>query len=79
MKSLCLAFLLMTPASFAQKVAIVAITFDDLPLNGDLPPGVMRVQIARDTVALLRARHLPSAYGFINGKKLEGNPYAAEA
>lgn len=60
----------------AQKVAI---TFDDLPLNGDLPPGVTRVQIARDTIALLKARHLPPAYGFVNAKKLEGDLDAAEA
>jgi len=60
----------------AQKVAI---TFDDLPLNGDLPPGVTRVQIARDAIALMKARHLPGAYGFINAKKLEGNADAAEA
>ena len=60
----------------AQKVAI---TFDDLPLNGELPPGVTRVQIARDAVALLKARYAPPAYGFINAKKLEGNPDAAEA
>jgi len=60
----------------AQKVAI---TFDDLPLNGDLPPGVTRVEIAQHTIALLRARHLPAAYGFINAKKLEGNADAAEA
>ena len=62
--------------SVAQKVAI---TFDDLPLNGDLPPGVTRVQIAGDTIALLKARQLPAAYGFINAKKLEGNADAAEA
>jgi peptidoglycan-N-acetylglucosamine deacetylase len=60
----------------AQKVAI---TFDDLPLNGDLPPGMTRVQIARDTLAVLKARHAPPAYGFINAEKLEGNPDAAEA
>jgi peptidoglycan-N-acetylglucosamine deacetylase len=60
----------------AQKVAI---TFDDLPLNGDLPPGVTRVEIARDAVGILKARHLPGAYGFINAKKLEGNTDAAEA
>jgi len=60
----------------AQKVAI---TFDDLPLNGELPPGVTRVQIARDTIALLKARHLPAAYGFINAKKLERDADAAEA
>jgi peptidoglycan-N-acetylglucosamine deacetylase len=68
--------LLNVTVSAAQKVAI---TFDDLPLNGDLPPGVTRVQIARDTLAVLKARHAPVAYGFINAKKLEGNPDAAEA
>jgi len=57
----------------------VAITFDDLPLNGDLPPGVTRVQIARDTRVLLKTRHLPAADGFINAKRLERNPDAAEA
>ena len=56
----------------------MAITFDDLPLNGELPPGVTRVQIARDTLDLLKKRHLPPAYGFINAKKLEGNSDAAE-
>jgi peptidoglycan/xylan/chitin deacetylase (PgdA/CDA1 family) len=60
----------------AQKVAI---TFDDLPLNGDLPPGVTRVEITRDTLALLKKRHVPPAYGFVNARKLEGNPDAAEA
>jgi peptidoglycan/xylan/chitin deacetylase (PgdA/CDA1 family) len=57
----------------------VAITFDDLPLNGGLPAGVTRVQIARETIALLKARHAPPAYGFINAKKLEGDEDAAEA
>ena len=68
--------LLIVNVCAAQKVAI---TFDDLPLNGDLPPGVTRVQIARDTLAILSARHAPPAYGFINAKKLEGNSDAAEA
>jgi peptidoglycan/xylan/chitin deacetylase (PgdA/CDA1 family) len=60
----------------AQKVAI---TFDDLPLNGDLPPGVTRVQIAREAIALLNSLHAPAAYGFLNAKKLEGDEDAAEA
>jgi peptidoglycan/xylan/chitin deacetylase (PgdA/CDA1 family) len=68
--------LLFVGVSFAQKIAI---TFDDLPLNGELPPGVTRVQIARDTLALLKARHVPAAYGFVNARKLEGNADAAEA
>jgi len=66
----------MTGVCLGQKVAI---TFDDLPLNGDLPPEMTRVQIARDTIALLKARQAPPVYGFINAKKLEGNPDAAEA
>jgi peptidoglycan-N-acetylglucosamine deacetylase len=73
---LVVSVLLIVNVCAAQKVAI---TFDDLPLNGDLPPGVTRAQIARDTLAILNARHAPPAYGFINAKKLEGNPDAAEA
>lgn len=67
---------LATKPGAAQKAAI---TFDDLPLNGSLPPGVTRVQIAREAVALLKGRHLPPAYGFINAAKLEGTADAAEA
>ena len=47
----------------AQKLAI---TFDDLPLNGELPPGVTRVETARNVIAILKKRHVPPAYGFIN-------------
>ena len=74
--SFVVSFFLVVNLCAAQRVAI---TFDDLPLNGDLPPGVTRVRIARDTLALLKARHAPPAYGFINANKLEGNPDAAEA
>ena len=76
MKSILFSFVfLLAQVCAAQKVAI---TFDDLPLNGDLPPGVTQVQIARDTIALLQKRHAPPAYGFINAKKLEGDPDAAD-
>lgn len=71
-----LIFFLLATACWAQKVAI---TFDDLPLNGDLPPGVTQVQIASDTLAILKARHVPPVYGFINAKKLEGDSDAASA
>jgi hypothetical protein len=36
----------------AQKLAI---TFDDLPLNGELPPGVTRTETARNVLAILKA------------------------
>ena len=57
----------------------VAITFDDLPLNGELPPGVSRVQITKDVVALLKQRNTPPVFGFVNAKKLEDNADGAEA
>ncbi|HUO16761.1 MAG TPA: polysaccharide deacetylase family protein [Verrucomicrobiae bacterium] len=76
MKVLFCFFWLAVSVCAAQRVAI---TFDDLPLNGTLPAGVTRVQIAREAIALLQARHAPPAYGFINAKKLEGNVDAAEA
>jgi len=62
--------------STAQKLAI---TFDDLPLNGSLPPGVTRVDTAKNVLEILRKRHVPPVYGFINAKRLEGNPDGAEA
>ncbi len=60
----------------AQKLAI---TMDDLPQNGALPAGVTPTQVARDTLAVLKKRHVPPVYGFINAKKLEGRPDGAEA
>jgi peptidoglycan/xylan/chitin deacetylase (PgdA/CDA1 family) len=60
----------------AQRVAI---TFDDLPLNGDLPPGVTRAGTAKNVLAILQKRHVPAVYGFINAKKLEGSAEGAEA
>jgi peptidoglycan-N-acetylglucosamine deacetylase len=60
----------------AQKVAI---TMDDLPLNGTLPPGVTRAETAKNVLAILKKRHVPPVYGFVNAKKLEGNEDGAEA
>src|ERR1700733_9001082 len=57
----------------------LAITMDDLPLNGQLPPGVTRVETAKNVLAILKKRHVPAVYGFVNAKKLEGNADAAEA
>jgi peptidoglycan/xylan/chitin deacetylase (PgdA/CDA1 family) len=60
----------------AQKLAI---TFDDLPLNGELPPGVTRAETAKNVLAILKKRHVPPVYGFINAKRLEGSADGAEA
>ncbi len=60
----------------AQKLAI---TMDDLPVNGGLPPGVTRAETAKNVLAILKKRHVPPVYGFINAQKLEGSEDGAEA
>jgi len=77
-KSLLLLILSMQVAATcaAQKVAI---TFDDLPVNGKLPPGVTQAETTKNILAILKKRHVPPVYGFVNAKKLEGNADGAEA
>jgi len=62
--------------SAAQNLAI---TMDDLPLNGLLPPGVTRAETTTNVLRILKKRHVPPVYGFLNAKKLEGNADGAEA
>ena len=69
-------FLTLCGMSVGQNVAI---TFDDLPVNGELPRGVTRAEIAKNVLAILKKRHVPPVYGFINAQKLEGSEDGAEA
>jgi peptidoglycan/xylan/chitin deacetylase (PgdA/CDA1 family) len=57
----------------------VALTFDDLPAAGSLPPGENRTRIATTLAAELKASHLEGAYGFVNAVKLESDPDAQQA
>jgi len=57
----------------------VALTFDDLPVNGQVPAGVTKAQITRETVAVMKKHRIPPSYGFINAIQLEGDPDGAEA
>jgi peptidoglycan/xylan/chitin deacetylase (PgdA/CDA1 family) len=75
-RRIALVLLVLCGVCAAQKLAI---TFDDLPLNGELPPGVTRVETAKNVLAILKKRHVPPVYGFINAKKLEGSADGAEA
>lgn len=52
----------------------VAITFDDLPSHGPLPPGTTREDVTRKILAALKAADVPEAYGFINAGKLQAQP-----
>ncbi|MDE2162918.1 MAG: polysaccharide deacetylase family protein [Alphaproteobacteria bacterium] len=68
--------LLGTPA-LAAAAPQIAFTWDDLPAHSDLPPGVTRVDIARDIIAAMKKAHLPPAYGFVNGIRLAEEPASA--
>jgi len=57
----------------------LAITFDDLPLNGALAPGMTRSGIVKDVLAVLKKGHVPPVYGFVVARRLENEPDAAEA
>jgi peptidoglycan/xylan/chitin deacetylase (PgdA/CDA1 family) len=57
----------------------VAVTFDDLPLNGELAPGTTRDGIVADVLPILKKYGLPPVYGFVNAKKLEGSDDGAAA
>jgi peptidoglycan/xylan/chitin deacetylase (PgdA/CDA1 family) len=57
----------------------VALTFDDLPSAGSLPPGENRSKIATALTSELKANHLEGTYGFVNAVKLENDPDARQA
>lgn len=52
----------------------IAITFDDLPAHGPLPPHETRVQVAEQVLHALRAAGVPPTYGFVNGVAVEKDP-----
>lgn len=54
----------------------VAITFDDLPAHGPLPPGETRLEVAQRVIRALAAAHVPPTYGFVNGIRVQENPAA---
>lgn len=52
----------------------IAITFDDLPVHGPLPPGETRLKVARQILRALKAAHVPPTYGFVNGIRIQEQP-----
>ena len=85
MKSIGLALLVFTPILFAQQPAPkhrkaantpleLAITFDDLPIHGQLPPGVTRTDIAQKIIRALKDGRVPPTFGFVNGVGVERQP-----
>ena len=70
-----LTFVVLLVALHAMAAAQeVALTFDDLPAHGPLPPGMTRLDVAKSMIATLKAANAPQVYGFINAAKLEQVP-----
>jgi peptidoglycan-N-acetylglucosamine deacetylase len=69
-------WLILCCAALGQAVLAqqVALTFDDLPAAGMLPPELGRVDIANRIIKTLQASHAPKSYGFVNAGKLQQNP-----
>jgi peptidoglycan-N-acetylglucosamine deacetylase len=63
--------LLCTGLAWGQQMAV---TFDDLPVHGAMPPGLTRLEIAQSILKTLKREKLPPVYGFINGGRGEEDP-----
>jgi len=62
------------PAASAPIAPQIAISFDDLPAHGPLPPGESRIEIATKIIAALHEAGVAPVYGFVNGADLEQHP-----
>ena len=69
--SLCCFGLVIAPAQAPQ----IAITFDDLPAHGPLPPGMVRSEVVTSLLKTFKQEALPPIYGFVNGFRVERFPY----
>jgi peptidoglycan-N-acetylglucosamine deacetylase len=65
------ALLLSTGPASGQQMAV---TFDDLPVHGAMPPGMTRLAIAESILETLKRDKMPPVYGFVNGKRADDEP-----
>lgn len=65
-------FLWVVDLCLAQRALAqeMAITFDDLPNHGPLPPGETREDVARKILAAFKVAKVPEVYGFINAGRM---------
>ncbi len=74
-----LAFAATQPAAPRTPAPVlIALTFDDLPAHGPLPPGTTRLSVAKAILATLKAHRVHEAYGFVAGSFGMGDPDSAQ-
>ena len=65
-------------APIPRGIQEVALTFDDLPVHGSLPPSGGRTKILGDIIAALKQAGAPVVYGFMNAKGIADEGADAE-
>lgn len=63
-----------TRAQTPPQAPQLAITFDDLPVHGPLPPGETRIDVASKILKALHDAKMPPIYGFVNGVAITKSP-----
>ncbi|MEA1648186.1 polysaccharide deacetylase family protein [Nitrospirillum sp. BR 11164] len=58
------------PVLAQQAPMQVALTMDDLPVHGPLPPGMTRAEVAHRVLAAFKGAGVSEVYGFVNAKGL---------
>lgn len=71
---LCIFLASLILAAMPVHAMEVAITFDDLPANGNLPANHSRMALTQKILTVLRKHHVEGVYGLINGGKLDEMP-----
>jgi peptidoglycan/xylan/chitin deacetylase (PgdA/CDA1 family) len=74
MKRVLLSVFFVTLVAISVGAQQVAITLDDLPEHGDLPPHMTRLGVARSFLNEFKKEKLPPVYGFVNAVALEDMP-----
>ncbi|HEX8239937.1 MAG TPA: glycoside hydrolase family 9 protein [Allosphingosinicella sp.] len=66
------------PAPKRAPAPLLAVTVDDLPVHGELPPGETPIEVTQRFMAAFKAANVPEAYGFVNGRWTERQPETEE-
>ena len=64
-------------ASAASGATELAVTVDDLPAHGPMPPGMQRLPTAQRMISALRRHGVRAVVGFVNGGQIRDHPERA--
>jgi peptidoglycan/xylan/chitin deacetylase (PgdA/CDA1 family) len=71
-------FLTFASRYFGGPTPEIALTFDDLPSHGQLPPGMTRADVAKSIIYALKTANAPPTYGFVNAARIAKEPESEE-